>query len=281
MEPVRIQFKIFLAFAGIQLILFSLISSISAGTAIISSPSEFASAWKERKSESLIEVKDLFGRVLHGREPKDFLKMTDNADRKIIFYMGSAALQNLMGRSGYQSVIHLGYTPEYIALLKNQKKYFQLLIFKTNEHLIPATWDNVIHEVAKQYPKVASKILAQLPLLKTIPFVQIHKIAVTEGSPPFSVINKTGKMHPNYFSEQALEQSLGKLWEVRAFLYFEARLTELFAGDGHTFSHHGERGVPEFVGANMEVASLPEKEIIPLEIDLKECIHHLPELIKE
>lgn len=268
---------LFARFMGSLFLCLLALKSEAANLNSISSPDDFAATWNAADRQPA-RVEELFGRIQKGKSPEDFLTMTNDADRKIIFYMGSDALEDLLVRSDYQSLIRLGYTPDYISSLLRRQHSFQLTVFNNPGELVPATWDSIAELVQKYHPSVASKVLSKLTQLKLIPFNEIEEMAISESGLPFLAVEEKGKDHPLFINERSLKERHGKLWEVRAFLYYQIRLTELFSGDGYTLTQDGARGVREFAGGNLTVASLPRKAIIPLHISPKDCIATLPKL---
>ena len=71
---------------------------------------------------------------------------------------------------------------------------------------------------------------------------------------------------PDYINlERLLALENPQLWQVRSFLCFELRLTELFSGIGFTMTSEGTRGLREYPGVDEKVTSLARYRLIDLE----------------
>ncbi|MCK4383456.1 MAG: hypothetical protein KAW66_09210 [Candidatus Lokiarchaeota archaeon] len=117
---------------------------------------------------NLVDYKDLFvegkkttlpitgicGRILRGKSPKDFETLTDDPDRKLIMLMGGDGLERILGKSGYEALITIGYMLDYIEYKIKSGFQFKLVIFNEGEIAKLATWDNVAHIISEIYPKL-------------------------------------------------------------------------------------------------------------------------------
>ena len=52
------------------------------------------------------------------------------------------------------------------------------------------------------------------------------------------------------------------IWEIRAFLYNQLYLNELFSGDGYTHEEDGSKGLPEYFMLNQRVDELPGARLV-------------------
>jgi hypothetical protein len=204
-------------------------------------------------------VSGLMGRVLKGKGDNDFETLSDDRDRKIVFLMGSDGLEGLVGLSNDQILAKIGYTAEYVARLEHDGYRFKLVVFKSGAGQL-ATWDHVVKLVASAYPDIAAKIRAALPRLKRMSFSEIEQDAPTR----FAAVDRVGREHADYIDEQRLQTSDGALWQVRAFLYYRIRLTELYAGDGITRTADGKKGLKEYIAPNKPIRDLGGALLIDL-----------------
>ncbi len=202
---------------------------------------------------ALESTNDLVGRVLKGKTDQDFLSLSNDPDRKIVFLMGADGLKALSGSPREQILEKIGYTHDYVARLKGEGHRFKLVTFSAaSATALPGTWENVIALAAQAYPPVAVKIKARLQELKDTPFEKIQ----AQASAPFATVDQAGRAHPDFIDEKALEKRPGSLWEVRAFLYYRLRLMDLYAGDGWTRTPDGSKGMQEYVVLNRPLAQL-------------------------
>ena len=231
----------------------SAVSSCSKIQKKITTPKQYVEALKCPELANQVRVNGLFGRVLKGKTETDFASLSDDPKRKLIFLMGDDGLEKLIGLRSDQIFEKIGYTHEYVERLKKEGYRFKVVMFKSKgDDVRLATWDNVANLVEKQYPELTSKVKRVLPELKKSSFSQIEAQAPTK----FSVVDKTGESHPDFFDEEKLRKSGGRLWQVRAFLFYRVRLMDLYAGDGYSRTSDGQKGLKEYMMLNAPVSSL-------------------------
>ncbi|MGZ3842312.1 MAG: hypothetical protein ACXVCA_09510 [Bdellovibrio sp.] len=227
----------------------------------ISKPADYALVFSNKTLSNCPSVHGLFGRVLRGRTKNDFDNLSDDPNRKIIFLMDTQGLQSIRGLSTPEILKQIGYTPEYIQNLVEKHYQFKLVVFKEFPEAMPATWENVLVLINQIYPlEIGSMIANQLPNLKTINFGEIEAQAPSK----FKEIHELGPSNSDYIDDNRLLASKGELWKVRAFLYNQLRLTELFSGNGYTQLSDGTHGAPEFIILNKAVNKLPDVKVIDL-----------------
>ena len=74
-----------------------------------------------------IPITGLCGRIIRGKSPDDFLTLTDDPNRDIIMLMGGDGLEQILGKTGYEALINIGYMEDYIEYkVKNMKGIFDL-----------------------------------------------------------------------------------------------------------------------------------------------------------
>jgi hypothetical protein len=206
-------------------------------------------------------VAGLMARVLRGKSDKDFETLSEDRDRKIVFLMGSDGLESLVGATNDEILAKIGYTAAYVARLQREGYHFKLVVFKTGPDIGQlATWDHVVELVASTYPDIAAKVTAALPRLKRTTFSAIEKQAPTR----FAVVDRAGRDHDDYVDEVRLQTSDGALWQVRAFLYYRIRVTELYAGDGVTRTAARQKGLKEYVALNRPIRDLDGARLLDL-----------------
>lgn len=231
------------------------------GDLVITTPEDYVKALQGPIKSKKVKVKGLVGRVLKGKSAKDFETLSNDPTRKIIFLMGSDGLENIIGMSSDEMLVKIGYTTDYIERLKKDDYQFKLVVFKSQgDDGMLATWDNVGALVAKLYPEVAAKVGKVIPQLQKTSFSEIE----CQASSRFSAVDKMGKAHPDYIDEARLVQREGKPWEVRGFLYYQARLMELYAGDGFVRDVNGVKGLQEYIISNKPIRELPSAIFVDL-----------------
>ena len=210
------------------------------------------------------KVTGLCGRIIRGKKPADFLTLTDDPDRKLVLLMGPDGLEKLLGKSGYDMLVEIGYETAYIDRKVAEGNQFKLIVFPEGGPAKLATWVNVIDVVCDVYPSIAAKLNRHRDSLAKVPFGEIERLAGFD----FSVADKAGPTDPRYMTEERFRQSAGTLVDARAFLYFTVHLRELFSGDGYTYTADGRQGLMEYIVPNVPIADLGPHEIIDLTITL-------------
>lgn len=94
-----------------------------------------------------------WGRILRGSKPDDFVSLSDNPDRKIVFFIPDSELKKLMRVSDYEKLKLVGWTDSEIKNYISKGKMFKLIIFPANKDIgKPATWKNLSALITKVYP---------------------------------------------------------------------------------------------------------------------------------
>ena len=231
-------------------------------TTIVSTPEEYVKFLHRPDLQGHVQVGNLVARVLKGRVENDFHTLADDPGRKIVFLMSNDGLDELIGLPKDQMLNKIGYTREYVDDLKHRGFRFKLIVFQSRgPDGQPATWDNLAALVERAYPRIAAKMQAALPELKKASFAELESQAPAKFSQVYSV----GQSDANYIDEKRLANSDGKAWQVRAFLFYCLRVTDLFGGDGYTHTADGTKGLKEFICVNKPVKLLPPHVIIDLQ----------------
>lgn len=215
-----------------------------------------------KKSQTPIE--GICGRILRGKSPEDFETLTDDPDRKIIMLMGGDGLEKILGKTGYETLIDIGYMLDYIEYKVKSGFNFKIVIFNEGELAKLATWENLINLVSEIYPDVKEKIEAKKDQLKNTPFLEIEKSA----NRIFNIIDKKGPEDPNFMTYKRFKESEGTLVDIRAFLYHAVHIRELYSGDGYTYDEDGQQGLKEYIAPNCKLEEFGEYYLIDLNIKI-------------
>jgi|SaaInlStandDraft_6_1057023.scaffolds.fasta_scaffold12007_3 hypothetical protein len=217
---------------------------------------EIATAFK---SKTLSKVNNkIFARILRGKQDSDFLTMTHDLNRKIVFYLDSKGIEELTTLSDYDKLIKVGYPDKYIHKLLHEGYFFKIVIFKNNAMITSASWENVgklvnwVHANQSNFYKNAYSQDMVIKISRNIPHL-ISAYSNIAVSSPEEVYN-------------SLRQQGGELWEVRKYLHKNLNLNKNFTGNGKTYTDKGELGVPEFISPNIKISDLNESIIIDLKV---------------
>jgi hypothetical protein len=160
--------------------------------------------------------------VLRGQSERDFLTLSDDPLRRVVFMLDETALIDLLGCTGAEVLARIGYTPAEVRALLAQGTRFRLAILPVTD-MLPATWANVLALAANAYPEWAGRLAAARPALETRPYAEIM------GQGDVAA-------------------------EVRAFLEQTLHLNPLFAGDGYTRCD-GRAVYPEYICLNRPLSA--------------------------
>lgn len=197
-----------------------------------------------RGEKQTLESSSVYARVLRGKTLEDFTTLTDDVERRVVFFMDQDGLASIAGKQGDPLLYSLGYTEDYVRSLRSSGTQFKLVIFAKNENVLPATWKNLEKVAAEAYPRtpVASLFARHRRALESTPFAEIEKQAPLA----FAELSALPRTDPRHIRLGKLTPD-SELWEFRAFLYNEFRVTELYSGDSYTVLPDGTRGLAEYI----------------------------------
>lgn len=95
--------------------------------------------------------------------------MTNDPSRRVIFLMGPDGLNTLLGKSGYDMLLSVGYCHEHIVQMLEEGMIFKLALFTAEQcgkAAKVASWENVLELVAEEYPYLKEKLYMHLDGLK-------------------------------------------------------------------------------------------------------------------
>ncbi len=96
-----------------------------------------------------------YARILRGTTESDFSFLSPNPERKIVLLLDQEGVLWLFHKDSPNNILsRLGYTPQEIQKMKEEKVKFKLFIFQTETSLPRiATWENLLPFLEKTYPK--------------------------------------------------------------------------------------------------------------------------------
>jgi len=226
---------------------------------VVSTVEQFAAAYKAGTPR---RVSGLVGRILRGKTSTDFEYLSDDPNRKIVFLIGSDGLQEIVGKSGYDALLTVGYTPEYIRRLTDEGTRFRLVVLPEGGTVVPATWEDTIRTLATAYPVIASDLYVQLDDLKVTSLLEIEHIAGCR----FADLVSSDDLYMTYDKYLVSPRDLVA---TRAFLYFSVCLRELYSGDGYTYTVDGVRGVSEYIVLNRALEGSGEYVVLLVDVSVE------------
>lgn len=216
-----------------------------------------------RHGHSLTRVRGAYGRIVRTQREKPNM-LAEESQRKVVMIMGPSGLKKLLGKSGYEALVEIGYTPEYIARNIARGMKFKLVVFDRPEKLRIATWTTAVAVLSGCYPELAPILQNALPGLKITSLEEFERLAGFT----FAEVQASGPSDPRYMTVERLLQSGHTATDVRRFLYHSLHFSELYTGDGYTQTHDGKRGVREYLVPNIPICDLPNEHVIDLNIEI-------------
>lgn len=207
------------------------------------------------------QVNRVYGRFV--RTKRDVpIRLADHDDRKFVMVLGPSGLQQLLGKSGFEVLVELGFTPADITRKVAAGNKYKLVVFQRPDSLRLGSWNGVAEAAAIYYPEFAQRIGDALPALKSTSLRQFESLAGFN----FAEIHANGPDDDRFMTPQRLRESQKTPVDIRRFLYDEMHLSELFAGTGRTQTHDGKPGVPEYIMANDIIESLPNYRVVDVSV---------------
>jgi hypothetical protein len=195
------------------------------------------------------DVSGICGRIIRGIKPEDFETLTDDPDRKLVMLLGPDGLQSLLGKTGEEMLIEIGYEKDYIKRKVDEGNSFKLVIFPEGDEAGKAYWFEVLRFVSKAYPAIRKRIQKYLVQLRLSSFEKFEK----EAGFIFSEVDKIGKEDDRFMTYDRYINSEDTLLNLRSFLYFTVHLRELFTGNGYTKTYDGKKGLSEYIAENKKI----------------------------
>jgi nicotinamidase-related amidase len=224
----------------------------------------YARALQSGRVSPGLQCTGLSGRIIRGTKPEDFSTLSDDPDRQVVMLVGSDGLQKLLGKTGHDMLVEIGYESDYIRRKVGEGNRFKLVVFPDGSPARLATWDNVAAIVEEIYPDVAPILRLHMSELSNMTFDKIEALAGFD----FSEVDKNGKADPRYMTHERFRNSAGTLVNTRAFLYFTLHLRELYTGDGYTKTHDGRRGLMEYIVPNRPLSEFDGIEVVDIQVTL-------------
>lgn len=217
-----------------------------------------------KKEKPTDGVSGLCGRIIRGTKPEDFFSLSDDKLRKVVMYFDSEGLESMIGLSGYDMLINVGYEPEYLEHKIDSQTTFKLFVFREPQYMKLADWNNVLDMLLYVYPKTRYLIERYRYDLNFMSFEDIE----CESSFSFFDIEKKGLKDSRFMTYERLHLNYASLYQFRAFLYFSIHLRELFNGDGLIKTIYGEKKLKEYIILNQPIIDFADYRMIELDVNL-------------
>lgn len=222
----------------------------------------FATAWTtgRKPATPITGIQGRFIRMAPGQPDA----LTDDPDRRIVFLVNASTCTDLVGLTGYQVCMTIGWKPEYAREKVNQKYRFGFIAFPENLCRL-GTWGNVLDEVIQLYPEIGAKLAKHRVALSAMNPGSLKQMEQRLGYRLIDV-DKIGKSDPRFMTIDRYRNTTDTADHARAFLYFTVHLKELFYGDGWTRNDQGQRGCEEYIMGARPISDLGEHYLAALDV---------------
>lgn len=206
----------------------------------------------------------VFGRVVRSPDKPTKLAMDDG--RKFVMVMDESGLEIMDELNGdaVAMLLAVGHTHQYIDAQRKKGMQFYLALFTCDDHChyLPARahWANVLIECKKDYPELADDMESALADLKELSFSQLER----ECGFSLADVDSVGPADHRYINLERYLASPRSPLLLRRFLYHCCRLTELYSGDGWTYTADGQPSLPEYVMPNLALNKLSDLQLFHL-----------------
>lgn len=215
------------------------------------------------------KIEGISGRIVRGT-PNYFENLKFDSHSKLVFLMGPDGLEQLGNKSGYEMLLMIGYTPEYIEHFITQGSIVKLALFPPGLDARVATWGNLLALAGEAYPEIHDDLLRHKEALELLAFESFEAAAGYR----FGEVQKIGLTDERYMTYDRYLASSRGLLETRSFLFFTLRLNELFSGDGYTYDFEGNRGVKEYVTLASKLNEFKDFLLLHIEAELELATVH-------
>lgn len=228
-------------------------------------PAEYVELYRQSRarpapnlpSESLSH---LCARCVRGKSPSDFILLSDEPDKKLVWVLGPNSMHSLLGNASDAAMMVscLGMDLPWLTARLREGVTHRLLVWRAEDRsACPATWDNVFAMVRTAYRPVTADRLDAFR----------EALVAHSGAEGFRRIEGSGEIerlswlpmaekyaHPAYMTEDRFLAQPPTLTTARAFLYHTLGCSREFRGTGYT--DHAKRH-SEWFALNRPVAALP------------------------
>lgn len=182
----------------------------------------------------------------------------DDSNRKIVFVSNAAASAKLLGKSGFECLLQIGYPEDWIRhdLLPPGPRHrnFEMTAFPAAS-CKPARWKEFLELVAAAYPEVQGDCEQYVDQLAALARSGDRGWAHFNSTLGFDMAAQENG-GAAYMSVRNYLESPRSLAHFRAFLAHTCYANRLFSGDGYTYNDAGERQAEEFVMADAAVGDI-------------------------
>ncbi len=201
------------------------------------------------------------GRVVRGRAPIEFSKLSFARDRRLAWLTGPAGLRSLVGCTSAQVLERIGKSDQpwlNEQLAKGMR--FRLIVMPQAVCRL-ADWDGVFDMVEARYPEIAPKIHRWRERVRD------PSIVGEIGAELVSDAVKSDPDHPDHMSAERYSVCDDTAQNARLFLWHSLGMNERYVGDGYTSASSHDVRLDEYLTANVSLETIPAAVMIDLSVE--------------
>ena len=201
------------------------------------------------------------GRVVRGRSPEEFSKLSFLPGRELAWLTGPDGLRRLIGRTAVEMLKLIGkFDQSWLNAELSKGMRFKLIIMPQAECRL-ADWDGVFEMVERHYPDIASKLDRWRESLRDPSLVR------EIGAELVSDAAKSNNDHPDHMSAERYLVCDDTAQNARLFLWHSLGMNEQYVGDGYTAALSSKFRLDEYLTANVPLQAIPGVVTIDLPIE--------------
>jgi len=201
------------------------------------------------------------------RRAGDPVRLSDDANRRLVFLGDHHVCHRIIGLTGYQIVTSvLGWDAAYTRRKVEAGLKFDLVVFPESKCQI-GTWHNLLDLVQDTYPEIGAKIARHRVALVAMTPASLVEIERRQGY-PFLDVDELGSCDPRFMTLERYVDAPDTVDAARAFLYHVVYCKEYFSGQGYTLDGRGNTGVTEYIMPNRPLEELGAHVVIPVDVNL-------------
>lgn len=201
------------------------------------------------------------GRVVRGKAPEDFAKLSFLQGRELAWLTGPNGLRMFVGRTGVEVLRMIGkFDQAWLDRELAKGMRFKLIVMPQAECRL-ADWDGVFEMVEARYPKIAPKLHRWRKRLRD------PSLAGEIGAELVSDAVKSKLDHPDHMSAQRYLVCDDTAQNARLFLWHSLGMNNQYVGDGYTAASSHSLRLDEYLTANVPLETIPGVVMIDLPVE--------------
>lgn len=201
------------------------------------------------------------GRVVRGKAPEDFAKLSFLQGRELAWLIGPDGLRRFVGRTAVEVLKIIGkFDQSWLDREVAKGMQFKLIVMPQAE-CRRADWDGVFDMVEARYPEIASKLHRWRERLRD------PSLVGEIGAELVSDAVKANIHHPDHMSPKRYLVCDDTAQNARLFLWHSLGMNGQYVGDGYTAAPSHDLRLDEYLTANVPLKTILGVAITDLSVE--------------